>query len=136
MGVEPVAAHRRCADHADRFIILPSDFFCGAFFPWMCAQFCRPGISVAFSAEADQHRGGAVSMGLRIASGFMLADPEIEMLSRHMRFYTPITRRPAVIHGQFATHDVWNNIGLTHRQTAHRVWSDLFFVLVIVVRWI
>src|SRR6266508_60147 len=27
MGVEPVAAHRRCADHANRFIVLASDFF-------------------------------------------------------------------------------------------------------------
>ena len=37
MGVEPVAAHRRRADHTDRFVILPSYFFRCAFFPGMRA---------------------------------------------------------------------------------------------------
>src|SRR5918995_6676212 len=46
--MEPIAAHRRSADHADRLVILSPDQFRFAGLPWPRPQRRRPGVSAAF----------------------------------------------------------------------------------------
>src|SRR5581483_6463971 len=100
--VKPVAAHGRRAHHADRLVVLAADFFGRALFPGMGAELGRPGVGVAFAAETDQHRRRAVRVRFRIAAGLVLADPEIKLLTRHVRLDAPVAGRAAVVQRQLA----------------------------------
>src|SRR6202035_2881701 len=69
MLMEPVSAHRRGRDHADRLVVLAQDLVGFAVLPGRGAERFRPRIGVALALDADEHRRGGMLVRLRIASG-------------------------------------------------------------------
>ena len=72
-------------------------------------------------------------MRLGIASGLVLADPEIERIAGHERLDAPPARRAPVVERQVAIDDVGHEIRAPHREPAHRIGLDVVLVLVEVV---
>ncbi len=72
-------------------------------------------------------------MALGITARFVLPDPEIEAVIRHMRFDAPVPGRTAVIERQFAIDDIGDDIGLGHCQPADRIGENFVGRLVIIL---
>src|ERR1700693_1550988 len=96
----PFPAHRCGRDHAARLEFLPQDLVDLAVLPGRGAERFRPGIRIALALDADEYRRRGVLVRLRIASGLVLADPEIEPVAGHRGFDAPVARRTAVIERQ------------------------------------
>src|SRR5262249_4559483 len=67
MLMEPVSAHGRRRDEADRLVILAQHLVGFAILPWRGAKHLRPGIGIALALDADEHRGGSMLVRLGIA---------------------------------------------------------------------
>src|SRR5215470_2276907 len=92
MLMKPACATGRRRHHADRLVIDAFDVVALAILPGREPQMLRPGVSVAFAFDADQHRRGRMCVRLRIVTVLVLPDPKVKSISSHERFDTPPTR--------------------------------------------
>src|SRR5262245_26924250 len=121
MLMEPVALHRCCRDQADGLVILAQNLVGPAILPRCRAERLGPGVGVALAFDADEHRGRLVLVRLGIASGLVLADPDIEPVVGHLRLDAAIAGRTAIIERQLRV--TMSGTKLVRRMASPRIGS-------------
>ena len=128
--VIPACAARRGRHHAALHVVEPADLFGVAVFPRCRAEMLGPGVGIALTFEADQNGGRGMRVRLRIAADFVLADPEVERIIRHVRLDAPIAGRAPVVERQLAVDRIGDEVRAAHREPAHGVGLDVGFLFV------
>src|SRR5262245_49618725 len=97
MLVEPVAAHRRRRNKADRLVVLAQDLVSSAVLPWRGTESLGPGVGVTLAFDANEHGRGSMLVPFGISPGLVLSDPQIESVAGHRRLDPAVAGRPSII---------------------------------------
>src|SRR5262245_39540581 len=100
--VEPVAAHRRRADHTDRLVGLLLYLIALLAFPGLHAQMIGPGVTIALAFDTNEDRAGRMLMCLGVLTGLVLGDLHVEIRPGHMRLDAPVVEGAPIVRRQLA----------------------------------
>src|SRR5262245_25779416 len=131
--VEPIAPHRRGADHSHGLIGLFFYLITELCLPWLHPEAVGPSEAIALALDAHENRAGGMFVRLGVLPGFVLCDLHVEVSAGHVWLDAPIVKRAAVIWRQLASENVGDNIGAAHSETAHRIGIDIFHRFEIVI---